>query len=98
LESGAVITSGQSFWLWRYLGLPFSSAIWLEFNYGLDWTLPKHKQPIGTPGKKPPAPSVKVRRRTAFDTLVEMMSRKSRADDAGEPTRSSPRKKRRRVG
>jgi len=55
------------------------------------------KRPIGTPGKKPPVPSVKVRRPTAFDTLVEMLERKSRADDAA-PTRSTPRKKRRRVG
>jgi hypothetical protein len=56
------------------------------------------KQPNGTPGKKPPAPSVKVRRPTAFDTLVEMLDRKSRADDVAEPTRSTPRKKRRQVG
>jgi hypothetical protein len=60
--------------------------------------MPKQQQPNDTPGKKPPAPSVKVRAPTAFDTLVEMLSRKSRVNDAAEPTRSTPRKKRRRVG
>jgi hypothetical protein len=59
--------------------------------------MPK-QQPNDTPGKKPPAPSVKVRRPTAFDTLVEMLNRKSRADNAAEPTRGTPRKKRRQVG
>jgi hypothetical protein len=53
------------------------------------------QQPNGTPDKKPPAPSLKVRRPTAFDTLVEMLDRKSRADDA-EPAHSTPRKKKRR--
>jgi hypothetical protein len=55
------------------------------------------KRSAGTPGKKPPAPSVMVIKPTAFDTLVEMLDRKSRADDAVELTRSTPRKKRRRV-
>jgi hypothetical protein len=54
------------------------------------------KRSAGTAGKKPPAPSLNVRRPTAFDTLVEMLNRKSRAD-AAEP-RSAPKKKRRQVG
>jgi hypothetical protein len=56
--------------------------------------MPKQR-PNGTPGKKPP---VKVRRPTAFGTLVEMLDRKSRSDDSAEPTRTTSRKKRRRVG
>jgi hypothetical protein len=59
--------------------------------------MPK-QQPNGTPGKKPPAPSVKVRRPTAFDTLVEILNRRSRkTDDDAEPAYSTPRKMRRQV-
>jgi hypothetical protein len=49
------------------------------------------KRSAGTPGKKPPAESVKVRRPSAFDTLVEILNRKSRqADEVKTGRRSKP--------
>jgi hypothetical protein len=52
--------------------------------------MPK-QQPNGTPGKKAPAESVKIRRPSAFDTLVEMLSRKSQqADEVETGRRSKP--------
>ena len=52
------------------------------------------KQPNGTPGNEPPAPSVKRRSVGSFSTLVEVLkSRKPRRADEADARRSSPKEK-----
>jgi hypothetical protein len=58
--------------------------------------MPEHRN--GTPGRKPPAPSVKGRPVGSFSTMVEILkSRMARHIDDAELSRHAPKKKRRRI-